>query len=267
MKKIKTNKINIERIKKYLEEGKRFDGRKIDEFREIEVETNISKNAEGSVRIKLGKTEVLVGIKTGIMTPYPDSPTKGSLMVSAELSPLASVNFENGPPEFNSIELGRVLDRALRESGFIDFEKLCIKEGEKAWNIFVDVYAINDDGNLLDAAGIGAIIALKNSKMPKYLEKEDKIDYTERTEKIPLTDILPISITVRKIGDNFIVDPTIEEEDSSEARVTVGISDGIVSSMQKGDVEIFSIKEMEKALDIVEKVSKDLTKKIKKYIK
>ena len=37
-----------------------------------------------------------------------------------------------------------------------------------------DIYSINDDGNLLDAANLGAIAALKTAKMPKYDSKEEK---------------------------------------------------------------------------------------------
>jgi len=171
-----TPAINAERIKKYLKEGKRFDGRKPDEFRNIEVEMDVSNKAEGSVKVKMGKTEVVVGVKMDVSAPYADSANKGNLMTTSELLPLSSPRFENGPPKFSAIELGRVIDRGLRESGFIDFEKLCIKEGEKVWTVFVDIYSINDDGNLLDAAGIGALIALKNAKMPKYDKETGKVE-------------------------------------------------------------------------------------------
>ena len=158
-----TQKITGERIKQYLSNGKRFDGRKLDEFREIIIEKEISKNAEGSVRVNIGKTEVLVGVKMDIGAPYPDSPESGNLMVTAELLPLSSPRYESGPPKFPAIEIGRVIDRGIRESKFIELDKLCIKEGEKVWNIFIDIYSINDDGNLIDAAGIGASIKFPSS--------------------------------------------------------------------------------------------------------
>ena len=137
-----TSKITGNRIKEYLKSGKRFDGRKLDEFRELTIEKNVSKKAEGSVRVKLGKTEVIVGVKLGLAEPYPDSPDKGNLMVTAEILPLSSERVELGPPKFPTIELGRVIDRGIRESGFIDFEGLCIKEGEKVWQVFLDIVAI-----------------------------------------------------------------------------------------------------------------------------
>jgi exosome complex component RRP42 len=265
---METTNITADRIIQYLSEGKRFDGRDPYEFRNLTIETGISKFAEGSARVKLGETEVIVGVKMEVSTPYPDSPDKGNLMVTAELLPLSSDRFENGPPKFPAIELGRLIDRGIRESKFIETEKLCIKEGEKVWTVMIDIYSINDDGNLLDAAGIGAIIALKNAKMPKYDEETEKVIYDEHTTKgIPLSKETPLTITVHKIGNNFLVDPTREEEDVSETRVTLGSSNGVISSMQKGDLRPLTIKEMNQILDINEKVWKDVFKKVDKHLK
>jgi len=265
--KMKTADITGERIRKYLSEDKRFDGRKLKEFREIIIEPGVAKNAEGSARVKIGKTEVIVGVKMNIGTPYADSPDKGNMMVTAELLPLSSPRFENGPPKFPAIELGRIIDRGIRESKFIDFEKLCIKEGEKVWTVFIDIYSINDDGNLLDAAGLGAVIALKNAKMPKYDEKEEKISYGKLTKNnIPLTKNNPLSITVHKMGNNFIVDPTREEEDISEVRITIGSSDGTISSMQKGNSGVLTTEDIGKVLDLIKITERELFKKIKKFL-
>jgi exosome complex component RRP42 len=265
---MKTSNLTGNRIKEYLSEGKRFDGRKLEEFRDIVIETGVSKNAEGSARVKIGKTEVLVGIKMDVGTPYPDSPSSGNLMVTSELLPLSSPKYELGPPKIESIELARVTDRAIRESKCIDFDKLCIEEGEKVWTVFIDIYSINADGNLLDAAEIGAIAALKNAKIPKYDEKEGKVVYGEKTDKgLPLSKDLPISVTFHKLGNTIIVDPTQEEEDISETRVTIGSSNGSISSMQKGESGSLTEDEMYYILDSLEKVWKDLNSKIEKATK
>jgi len=50
------------RIMEYLKEGKRFDERNLLDFRDLTIETNISNKAEGSARVRLGKTEVLAGV-------------------------------------------------------------------------------------------------------------------------------------------------------------------------------------------------------------
>lgn len=265
---METAKITGNRIREYLEQGKRFDGRKPDEFREISVEVGVSKNAEGSARVKLGTSEVLVGVKLGIGEPYADSPNKGNLMVTSELMPLSSKRFESGPPTIQSIELARVIDRMIRESKIIDLEKLCIEEGKKVWTVFIDIYSMNADGNLLDAAGIGAVLALKNAKIPKYDKKEEKVLYGELSDvNVPLKKDLPVSITVHKIGNNLIVDPSLEEEDISETRMTIGIINGAIHSMQKGNSGTFEMEEFNQAVDLAEKVWKNVFSKLSKYLK
>src|SRR3989338_6019489 len=114
-----------------LAKGKREDGRKPFDYRDIKIETGIIARANGSARVLIGKTEVLVGVKLDVGVPFPDSPESGVLMVNAELLPLASPSFEFGPPSKDSIELSRVIDRGIRECHAIDLDKLCIKPEEK----------------------------------------------------------------------------------------------------------------------------------------
>src|SRR4030067_1125763 len=95
----------------------RIDKRGQDEFRPITIETGVIFKAEGSARVKIGKTEVLAGVKLAVGTPYADSQDEGVLMVGAEFSPIASPDFEKGPPAEDAVELARVVDRGIRESG------------------------------------------------------------------------------------------------------------------------------------------------------
>jgi len=266
---METSYLTQDRIREYLSQGKRLDGRKIEDFRDIVIETGISKKAEGSARVKLGKTEVLVGIKMDVATPYADSADQGNLMTTAELLPLSSDRFESGPPKIDAIELGRIVDRGIRESKFIDLKKLCIKEGEKVWSIFIDIYSINDDGNLLDASTIGALAALANAKIPKYDEEAGRVLYGQWTnERVPLTKNVPIAFTLYKIDDHFIVDPNREEEDTSEARITIAIANNdTIHALQKGEEVEFSIDELHSALDLAEKTYKKLFPVIDKHLK
>ncbi len=246
---------------KSLQKNIRYDGRKIDEFRDIKIETGVSHGAEGSARVKIGETEVLAGVKMAIEKPYPDTPEKGNLMVNAELLALSSPEFEPGPPGAKAIEIARVVDRGIRESKAIDFEKLCIEKGEKVWSVMIDVCTINDAGNLLDAAALAAITAIKNTKFPAV--KDDVVDYKNKTAKgLPLSR-WPITVTVYKIGDCFIVDPLSEEEDAYDARLIAAIADdNNVCAMQKGGVEPLSIEEIGKMLDIIQKIAPKLRKKL-----
>ena len=260
-----------EKIIEFLSSGKRLDGRKTDEYREIEVETGISENAEASVRVKFGKTEVFAGVKMAVTEPYPDSPNEGTLMTTAELHPMASQGYEIGKPGIESIELARVIDRGIRESGFIDFEKLCIKKGEKVWQVFIDIFAVNDDGNLMDVAGLAALIALGHAKMPKYNESEGKIEHELTKESLPLNeDALSFNMTFHKIGHSIILDAGEEEETVSDYRLSMALGEHKgkprITAMQKGKAGAITEVEMEKILSLAKDKFKELFPKIKKYV-
>ncbi|TDA29709.1 MAG: RNA-binding protein, partial [Hadesarchaea archaeon] len=147
-------------------QGKRVDGRALDQYREVSVERGVIGTAQGSALVKLGNTQVMVGVKLQKGEPFPDTPTSGILVVNAELLPLASPTFEPGPPNEDAIELARVVDRAIRESQMIDLEKLCIKEGEEVWAVFIDIYVLDHDGNLIDASVLASVAALYGVKPP-----------------------------------------------------------------------------------------------------
>lgn len=220
-------------VQKSLAKNIRLDGRRLDEFRPITLEYGISKNAEGSARVRIGETEVLAGVKMSIETPYPDVPEQGNLMVNAELLPMSSPEFETGPPDAESVELARIVDRGIRESRALDLKKLCIVPGSKVWGIAIDICTINHDGNLIDAASLAAVAAVKSARFPKY--EGEKINYKEMTDQpLPVAARAPVTVTVVKIGNSLLVDPSYEEEKFCDARLTVAISEGRICAMQKG---------------------------------
>lgn len=258
-------------LMKMFAEGKRFDGRGLLTSRDITIEYNISNKAEGSAGVRMGKTEVVVGIKLTIDEPYPDSPDKGNLMVSGDLLPLASPRFESGPPGFEAIELLRLVDRVIRESGMIDLKKLVVKEGEKVWTVIIDIYPINDDGNLIDASTIGAIAALKTTLFPT-IDAEGKIDYEKKTDKkLPLSkEIIPLSFSFFKLGNVIILDPTREEEEACDVRITFGMSrwndQYMINSCQKKGETPLTLEEIATIMDLLPKKYEELNKKLKKFL-
>ncbi|MBT3583088.1 exosome complex protein Rrp42 [Candidatus Woesearchaeota archaeon] len=250
-------------LSKLLKKKIREDGRKPFDYRKISVETGILSQANGSARVKLGDTEVLAGVKIGAGTPYPDGPADGTLMVNSELSPIASDRFESGPPSPASIELSRVIDRAIRESGTIDVSKLCIKSGEKVWMVFVDVYPINDDGNLFDIGLIAAMAALKNARMPKYDEKTEQVNHRELTkDKLPINEE-PVMCTFGKLDGEIFVDSTEREELVMDSRLSIGITKkGNICAMQKGGEGTITSSEMMDMIKKAQELSKDLRKNL-----
>jgi exosome complex component RRP42 len=251
------------RIEEMIAKGERIDKRKPLEFRPITIEYNIAKQAEGSARVKIGDTEVIAGVKLGAITPFTDSPDEGCLMVAAELWPLASDKFEMGPPSIQAIELARIIDRGIRESHCIDMKKLCIKEGELVWAVYVDIYPINDDGNLIDAGALAAIAALKNAVLPAI--EGEKIKYGEHTnKKLPLNKV-PITLTFYKIGKSFILDPTVPEEESIKSRLSIAMTfdkEDLIHAMQKAGDDPLTEAEVSEILDIAVREGKKLAENL-----
>jgi hypothetical protein len=62
-----------------MQEDFRCDGRTRLDYRPMEVETDVVSHASGSARLRLANTDILVGVKTEIDTPYPERPREGKI--------------------------------------------------------------------------------------------------------------------------------------------------------------------------------------------
>ncbi|WP_048119328.1 MULTISPECIES: exosome complex protein Rrp42 [Methanosarcina] len=224
--------------------GKRQDGRGFKDFRDIKLETNVISKAEGSAKVTLGDTQILVGVKLQPGTPFQDSHDEGVIITNLELNPIASPEFEPGPPREEAIEMARVVDRGIRESGAIDIKKLCISIGESVWIIYIDVHVLNDDGNVIDAACLAAIAALMTTIVPNEQQGIGA--------DVPLAmKEVPVGVTLAKIGSKLMVDPSLDEEAVCETKLTVVSSlDGSIAGMQKMGPVPFTEAEVLEAIDM-----------------
>ncbi|MFH1391646.1 MAG: exosome complex protein Rrp42 [Candidatus Diapherotrites archaeon] len=250
--------LRVDKVIADLKKNIRADGRKVDDMRQVVITEDVSHNANGEARVKLGETEVLAGVKMILGEPYPDSPDQGSISVGAELLPFADPEFETGPPREAAIELSRVVDRGIRESGAVDFKSLSIVEGEKCWIGFVDIYPLNNDGNLFDAFGIASLKALQGTQLPKI--EDGEVVKGEYAGKIKL-NAQPILNTFAKIGNVVVADPTISEEKAMNARFSVAVTEADnITAFQKGLSGSFSVSEIDTAIDVALKNSKQIRK-------
>jgi len=255
--------VKKKRIIELLANGKRVDGRAPTEYRKLDVESGVIERAEGSARVHLGKTDVIVGVKVDTGKPFPDMPDKGVLTVNAELVPLASPAFEPGPPGEQAVELARVVDRGIRESKAIDLEKLCVESGKLVFVVFIDVYVLNHDGNLIDASAIAALAALINTKMFKYTVEEGEIVKKPGYTPLPVVNY-PVAVTFAKIGNKLILDTGIDEEEVMDARLTMTMDkDGHICAIQKGGGSGYFTKE-----EILEasKIASEKTSELRKIV-
>jgi exosome complex component RRP42 len=255
-------RVKQKQIAQLIEEDKRLDGRDMMDYRETKIEQGIIERAEGSARVLLGKTEVVVGVKIEMGEPFPDTPNEGVLTVNAELTPIASPAFEPGPPNEDSIELARIVDRGIRESKCIDTSKLVIEPGKKVFVVFVDIYVLNHDGNLIDASALAAVNALLNTKMSNYEIKEGEVKIKPGYEQLPMKKH-PITVTTVKIANKLLVDPSLEEEEVMDARISFAIDDdNNICAIQKGGSGYFEPQQVIEAAKIAQTKAKELRKKL-----
>ena len=237
--------------------GVRRDGRKLDEFRPIHIERGISSTAHGSARIRVGDVVVVAGTKLEVGKPYADTPDQGSLVVNAELLPLSNPSYEAGPPSNESIELARVVDRTIREAKTIDLKALSIVPAESMWVVGVDIAPINANGNLLDISALVAMAAITDARLPELVNGVPQYEKLT-TKRLPLANV-PILVTVYKIGNQFLVDPTEEEEQYCDARLSIATLDsGKLCALQKAGAGPLSLSDIDTMTEMAVRIGKQL---------
>ncbi|MGA2790786.1 MAG: exosome complex protein Rrp42 [Candidatus Bathyarchaeia archaeon] len=255
-------KLEQKTVHDLIVKGKRLDERNALDYRPLTIMLGTIEKANGSAQVYLGKTKVLAGVKIQTGTPFPDTPDEGILTVNAEFVPMASPDFEAGPPGEDSIELARVVDRGIRESKAIDLKKLCVQPGKKVFVVFVDIYVLDHDGNLIDAAGMAALGALISSKMQEFEVKNDELVFKDKIMPLPIRDY-PVPITSVKINGSIVLDPCLEEEQVTSCRLTVTTGkDDRICAMQKGGLGVFTPDEVKQIVSTAISKSRDLRQRI-----
>ncbi len=254
--------IDKEYIRQLARQKKREDGRDPMEMRKIEIQHNPFSRPEGSALVRIGDTVLIAGVKMDVGEPFPDSPNEGVLMVGAEFSPIASPDFESGPPQEDSIELARVVDRGIRESKAIDFEALCITPKEKVWMVFIDIQMLNHGGNLIDAAALASAAAIANAKMPSY--ENEAVNYEKRNKSLPVR-YTPIAVSFVKIENSIFIDPSYAEESVMDGGIVITVrDDNHINSIQMLGTGGFSREETETLLDTAVEKSKAMRAALEK---
>ncbi|KAN0028363.1 hypothetical protein ACTFIV_010205 [Dictyostelium citrinum] len=274
-------------IQQGVENNIRSDGRNRVDYRNFAIETGEIIHANGSARVKLSQTEVLVGVKaeithiqSEITSNLQQSDTSKRLVFSVNCCPSASPEFEGKGSEFLNIELAKQLERLYSHPNVIKNLKLTnpiisnnnikikneneneeeIKEvitnsgdgscfsivsGKYYWTLYVDAIVLDSDGNLFDALSIACRSALHNTRIPRvkaiqgeYEEITFEVsDDPEDTLSLSIENV-PICVTLTKIGTQFVIDTTLQEELCMNARLTVGVNSlSNICSIQKGGID------------------------------
>ncbi|KAM7342191.1 exosome complex component Rrp42 [Cochliomyia hominivorax] len=214
-----------------VEEDFRCDGRSRRDYRPMELECEVVNNASGSARLRLANTDILVGVKCEIDKPSPQFPNQGKIEFFVDCSANATPEFEGRGGEELALELSDTLANAYESPLAFDLKPLCILPGQQCWKLYVDILILECGGNLFDAVSLAAKAAIFNCKIPRVtaalmdageaelIISDDPYDCT----RIDIENI-PILVTVCKIGDCCLVDPSAEEEECSTASLVVAVS-------------------------------------------
>ncbi|XP_074585711.1 exosome complex component RRP45A-like isoform X2 [Curcuma longa] len=250
----------------------RVDGLRPFDYRRLTIKFG---REDGSSEVQLGETHVMGYVTSELVQPYRDRPNEGTLAIFTEFSPMADPSFEAGRPGESAIELGRVIDRGLRESRAVDMESLSVVAGKLVWSIRVDLHIIDNGGNLVDAANVAALAALLTFRRPECTlggdNGQDIIVHDPKVvEPLPLIiHHLPIAVTFAfyNEGDIMVIDPTHKEESVTGGKMTVTInSNGDVCAIQKAGGEGVVPSVVMQCLRIASVKAADITSKLKNAV-
>uniref|UniRef100_A0A0N5AZ04 Ribosomal RNA-processing protein 42 n=1 Tax=Syphacia muris TaxID=451379 RepID=A0A0N5AZ04_9BILA len=161
------------------QQGIRSDGRGTFDYQPIIVETGVLPTANGSARVRLGSTDLLIGIKADLVVVDDMSSYSNRLNFSIDCSANATPKFAGmrylnaeclgrGGDEFG-VELASALNAAY-DNPFVlpDLAKLIVSPMH-AWKIYVDIVILQFGGNVLDTASIGVKAALSDTEICEVL--------------------------------------------------------------------------------------------------
>ncbi|XP_005999056.1 exosome complex component RRP42 [Latimeria chalumnae] len=238
-----------------IQDDLRVDGRGCEDYRHIEIESDVVSNTSGSARVKLGHTDILVGVKAEMGIPKLERPGEGYLEFFVDCSANATPEFEGRGGEELGTEIANTFYRVFDNGSSIDLKSLCISPREHCWILYVDVLLLECGGNLFDAISIAIKAALFNTRIPivRVLEEE------EGSKEIELSDDpydcirlnvenVPCVVTLSKVGHRHVVDATPQEEACSRASLLISVtSKGTMTCFRKlggGSLDPESIFEM-----------------------
>ncbi|PHU15888.1 hypothetical protein BC332_17093 [Capsicum chinense] len=220
----------------HLLKSVRTDARKLGSARDTTLALGAVASADGSALAKIGSTTMLAAIKMEVMTPTVECPDEGSIAIEFHMPPICSPLVRPGRPAEAASVISKQLSDTILSSGMIDLKELCLVGGKAAWMAYLDIYCLDADGSLFDAALLSAVAAFSHLNIPVVslnedgrivLVSEDNVQL--KLEKQPVNTEKrklklkspPFSLTCLLHKNYILADPTAEEESIMETVVTV----------------------------------------------
>ncbi|KAL3115309.1 hypothetical protein niasHT_011658 [Heterodera trifolii] len=216
-----------------VQEGVRNDGRSPTDYRPMALETGVLLGSNGSARLQLGATDVLVAVKADLQPLEPSTETGDIQRVHffVDISANASPRFAGRGGNDQAEEWAKSLAGAFANtapSAMPDMAKLMLAPTQ-LWCLYVDVVVLQFDGNAMDAISLAVKAALADTEICNVVvrpadEGKVHIDLPEviSTWRMDMAGA-PLVIGVNKIGDQCVLDADLMEEMCATSTLYVGV--------------------------------------------
>lgn len=176
--------------------------------------------------MQLGHTKVITQSALKIISPKPNKPNEGEIRFNVEFTSLmhsAEFNQQTGTLAEMRVEIANFIEKVIKSSRATDAEGLCIIQGKLAWSLTVELQLLNDDGNLMDAFFLAAVLALKNTRLPEVSMKQDQLTVHHERQRYVNVHHIPVCTTFYYIPSvpQPIIDATSKEERLATARLSI----------------------------------------------
>jgi exosome complex component RRP41 len=145
---------------KLIENGKRTDGRKVEDIRPVEISLKMLSRADGSAKVSFGKTTAIAGVH-GPRELYPKFMQEfdtGIIRCRYNMAPFSVDDRKSPGPDRRSTEISKVMRLALEPALFLeDFPKATV-------DVFAEI--IQADGSTRVTALNAASLALAAAGIP-----------------------------------------------------------------------------------------------------
>ncbi len=225
----------MEKPKLLDENGKRLDGRALDEMRPLKIDARVLNDANGSAYLEWGKNKVIAGVygPKECIPRHEESPYRSVIRCRYMMAPFSGLDDHGrSGPNRRSIELSKVIKEA--------FENVIIAEAFPKTQIEIYIEVLQSDGGTRTAALTAAAVALADAG-------------------IPMKDLIS-AVAIGKIEGKVALDLFKDEDNYGEADLPVAVAprNGRILLFQMDG--LLSKKEIEEGLEMVEKAVKDIHK-------
>lgn len=175
----------------YVKNGKRFDGRALDELRPITMKVGVIPQAEGSAFVQWGHNKAVAAVygPREVLPKHMANPYKAIIRCYYRMAPFSVPEHKNSRPGRRDIEISKVLSEALERAVLTN----------KFPNSQIEVHI-----TLLDADAGTRITGLTAASLALA------------SAGIPMRDLV-CGVAVGKAGGHVVVDVTKHEEDAPDA--------------------------------------------------